>query len=84
MPNYQDKKHKKNSYESPGRGVELMSGHIGEFQEQARLGHPNKMFRFPSADRPIFFPKVKKKKKKKIPDSLVKKASNLIYKHTIV
>ena len=40
-----------------------MSGHIGEFQEQARLGHPNKMFRFPSADRPIFFPKVKKKKK---------------------
>ena len=42
------------------------------------------MFRFPLPDRPIFFPKVKKKKKKKIPDSLVKEASTLIYKHTIV
>ena len=41
------------------------------------------MFRFPLPDRPIFFPKVKKKKKK-IPDSLVKEASTLIYKHTIV
>ena len=26
------------------------------------LGHPDKMFRFPSPDRPIFFRKVKKKK----------------------
>ena len=42
------------------------------------------MFRFPLPDRPIFFPKVKKKNKKKIPDSLVKEASTLIYKHTIV
>ena len=47
-----------------------------------RLGHPNKSFRFPSPDRRIFFRKVKKKKK--IPDSLVKEASTLIYKHTIL
>ena len=38
------------------------------------------MFRFLSPDRPIFFRKVKKK----IPDSLVKEASTLIYKHTIL
>ena len=45
-------------------------------------GHPDKMFCFPSpADRPIFF---EKWKKKKIPDSLVKEASTLIYKHTIL
>ena len=43
-------------------------------------GHPNKMFRFPSPDRPIFF----EKSKKKIPDSLVKEANTLIYKHTIL
>ena len=36
----------------------------------APLGHPHKMFRFPSPDRPIFFGKVKKKK---VPESLVKK-----------
>ena len=36
------------------------------------------MFRFPSPDRPP------QKKKKKIPDSLVKEASTLIYKHTIL
>ena len=47
-----------------------------------RLGHPNKMFRFPSPDRPIFFEKSKKKKKN--PDSLVKEASTLLYKHTIL
>ena len=41
-------------------------------------GHPDKMFRFPSpTDRPIFF-------EKKIPDSLVKEAITLIYKHTIL
>ena len=45
------------------------------------LGHPNKMFRFPSPDQPIFFWKVKKEK---IPDSLVKEASTLLYKHTIL
>ena len=38
------------------------------------------MFRFPSPDRPIFFEKSKKKK----PDSLVKEASTLIYKHSIL
>ena len=27
-----------------------------------KYGHPNKMFRFPSPDRPIFFRKVKQKK----------------------
>ena len=32
----------------------------------ACLGHPHKMFRFPSPDRPIFFGKVKKIKNKKI------------------
>ena len=43
------------------------------------------MFRFPSPDRTIFFEKwKKKKKKKKIPDSLVKEASTLVYKHTIL
>ena len=31
------------------------------------------MFRFPSPDRPIFLEKWKKKKKKKNPESLVKK-----------
>ena len=35
-------------------------------------GHPHKMFRFPSPDRPIFW-KSKKKKEKKIPESLAKK-----------
>ena len=34
------------------------------------LGHPHKMFRFPSPDRPIFLEKLKKKKKS---ESLVKK-----------
>ena len=34
-------------------------------------GHPNLMLRFPSPDRPIFWEKLKKKKK--IPESLVKK-----------
>ena len=29
--------------------------------QEKRWGHPNKMFRFPSPDRPIFFRKVKKK-----------------------
>ena len=46
-----------------------------------RLGHPNKMFRFPSPDRTIFF---EKWKKKQIPDSLVKKTNTLINKHTIL
>ena len=41
------------------------------------------MFRFPSPDRPIVFEKWKKKKRKKIPDS-VKEANTLIYKHTIL
>ena len=41
------------------------------------------MFRFPPPDRPIFFFE-KWKKKKKIPDSLVKEASTLIHKHTIL
>ena len=40
------------------------------------------MFRFPSPDRPIFFEKYNNNKK--IPDSLVKEASTLIYKHTIL
>ena len=39
------------------------------------------MFRFPSPDQPIFFEKYKKQK---IPDSLVKEASPLLYKHTIL
>ena len=42
------------------------------------------MFRFPPPDRPIFFFEKWKKKKKKIPDSLVKEASTLIHKHTIL
>ena len=42
------------------------------------LGHPNKRFRFPSPDRPIF------SKSEKKTDSLVKEASTLIYKHTIL
>ena len=37
------------------------------------------MFRFSSPDRPIFF-----EMKKKIPDSLVKEASALLYKRTIL
>ena len=45
-------------------------------------GHPHKMFRFPSPDRPIFFGKEKKKKKKiRI---TCKEASTLVYKHTIL
>ena len=39
------------------------------------------MFRFPSPDRPIFS---KSEKEKKNPDSLVKEAITLIYKHTIL
>ena len=38
-----------------------------------RLGHPNKMFCFPSANRPIFV-----EKKKKMSDSLFKEANTLI------
>ena len=38
------------------------------------------MFRFPSPDRPIFL----KIKKKQQTDSLVKEASTLIYKHSIL
>ena len=44
------------------------------------LGHPKKMFLFPSPDRPIF----SKSKKKKKPSLLVKKASTLIYKPMIL
>ena len=43
------------------------------------------MFRFPSPDWPTFFEKWKKKQKqKKHPDPLVREASTLIYKHTIL
>ena len=41
------------------------------------LGHPQKMFRFSSPDRPIFFGKVKKKIR-----ITCKEASTLVYKHT--
>ena len=45
-------------------------------------GHPHKMFRFPSPDRPIFWKS--KKKKKKNSRITCKEASTLIYKHTIL
>ena len=42
-------------------------------------GHPHKMFRFPSPDRPIFFGKVKKRIR-----ITCKEAVTLVYKHTIL
>ena len=44
------------------------------------LGHPRKMFRFPSPDRPIF---LGKKKFKKIRITF-KEKTTLVYKHTIL
>ena len=62
-----------------GVNNELRSQRI--YKNFSLLGHPNKMFCFSSPTH--FFRKVKKKKKK-IPDTLVKEANTSIYKHTIL
>ncbi len=43
----------------PHKMLMVICDSIASFPE--RLGHPNKMFRFPSPDRPIFFRNVKNK-----------------------
>ena len=48
---------------------------ISSLRSRIRLGHPTKMFRFSSPDRPIFFFRKVKERKKKNPDSPVKEAS---------
>ena len=56
----------------------VISGKVLLFKDIDHLGHPHKMFRFPSPDR---VKQVQKKKKFRI---TCKEASTLVYKHTIL